>query len=69
MDTIELGVANDPRPDAGLGRLSTDEDRRNKGDGRGAEHKVDHDDVESQNSAEGTCCFIILMIIRNPTIH
>lgn len=25
MDTVERGVANDPRPDAGLGRLSQDQ--------------------------------------------
>ncbi|TKA33173.1 hypothetical protein B0A50_00726 [Salinomyces thailandicus] len=27
MDTVERGVADDPRPDAGLGRLSSDENR------------------------------------------
>ncbi|KAI7305864.1 hypothetical protein KC315_g14466, partial [Hortaea werneckii] len=31
MDTVERGVANDPRPDAGLGRLSQDQHGRRIG--------------------------------------
>ena len=52
MNTIELGVANDPRPDAGLGRLSSDEPhvKDNRLDTEGKAH---NSDVESQGSAEG----------------
>lgn len=48
MDTIERGVAEDPRPDAGLGRLSTDqEDSYAKAKKPSNEFSIDGGDVEA----------------------
>lgn len=51
MDTVEKGVANDPRPDAGLGRLESSTDGATTPSNKTAE--INSDDIEA-GSQEST---------------
>ena len=56
MDTVERGVANDPRPDAGLGRLSQDQHDRLGSTEKGSRAQ---EDLESGQDIRGELLMLL----------
>ena len=53
MDTVERGVANDPRADAGLGRVHSHEQDATKTRTPAGKLDIDERDVEAAANADG----------------